>query len=216
MKSPTIIAVTLALAVMVSSCERGPQGREPETKLAAATVAADPGKVRELTASGADPNKVVDVDGRQQSPWFLALALLRDGHPEQTDVVLALLKAGADPKVVWGTDSTGPQKSFWQKLSGPGRQAGLTRHNPLSLAMRHPVAEVIKALLAAGADVHYADASLAGLVEANDVDMLHLLVDAGANVNSTASGVTPLLAAINSRNVALMTYLEEHGARENP
>jgi hypothetical protein len=29
-------------------------------------------------------------------------------------------------------------------------------------------------------------------------------------------GNTPLVAAIESRNVALMTCLEEHGAREKP
>jgi ankyrin repeat protein len=46
--------------------------------------------------------------------------------------------------------------------------------------------------------------------------MVHLLVEAGVNVNSRATAVTPLVAAIETRNVALMTYLEEHGARENP
>jgi hypothetical protein len=36
------------------------------------------------------------------------------------------------------------------------------------------------------------------------------------DLNTRAAAMTPLVAAIESRNVALMTYLEEHGAREKP
>jgi len=35
-------------------------------------------------------------------------------------------------------------------------------------------------------------------------------------VNCHPGANTPLTAAIETRNVALMTYLEEHGAREKP
>ena len=45
---------------------------------------------------------------------------------------------------------------------------------------------------------------------------MHALVEAGVDVNCRPSAVTPLVAAIEARNVALMTYLEEHGAREKP
>jgi hypothetical protein len=37
---------------------------------------------------------------------------------------------------------------------------------------------------------------------------------AGSNCHPSAN--TPLVAAIETRNVALMTYREEHGAREKP
>jgi len=43
-----------------------------------------------------------------------------------------------------------------------------------------------------------------------------VLVEGGVDVNSEATAITPLVAAIEARNVPLMTYLEEHGARENP
>jgi hypothetical protein len=36
------------------------------------------------------------------------------------------------------------------------------------------------------------------------------------NVNSQPGANTPLVAAIEAQNVALMTYLEPHGAREKP
>ena len=45
---------------------------------------------------------------------------------------------------------------------------------------------------------------------------MHALVEAGVDVNCQPTAVTPLVAAIEARNVALMTYLEEHGAREKP
>jgi ankyrin repeat protein len=53
-------------------------------------------------------------------------------------------------------------------------------------------------------------------VEAGEAEIVHLLVDAGVDVNTTAGATTPLLAAIDTRNVSLMTYLEDHGAREKP
>jgi hypothetical protein len=65
---------------------------------------------------------------------------------------------------------------------------------PVQIVMMNPNVEVIRALF----------------------DAVHLLVERGVDVNSPSGAITPLLAAIEARNVALMTYLEEHGAREKP
>ena len=53
-------------------------------------------------------------------------------------------------------------------------------------------------------------------MENGQSDIVHVLVEAGVDVNSRATAITPLVAAIQTRNVALMNYLEEHGAREKP
>jgi hypothetical protein len=42
------------------------------------------------------------------------------------------------------------------------------------------------------------------------------IVEAGVDVNVIGSATTSLVAAIEARDTALMTYLEQHGARENP
>jgi hypothetical protein len=53
-------------------------------------------------------------------------------------------------------------------------------------------------------------------VENGQVELVHVLVEAGVDVNTQATAITPLVAAIERRDVALMTYLEDHGAREKP
>lgn len=53
-------------------------------------------------------------------------------------------------------------------------------------------------------------------VENGQTEIVHILVEAGVDVNCHPSANTPLVAAIEARNVAIMTYLEEHGAREKP
>ena len=64
-----------------------------------------------------------------------------------------------------------------------------------------------------GAEVH-----LAGVIgdDASGRDLAGMLSEAGVDVNCRPGANTPLVAAIDARNAALMTYLEEHGAREKP
>ena len=210
------VGLVLVSALLTPSCERAPRGGAPELQLVEATAAADGAAVGRLLASGADPDKSVDVDGRSQSAWYLALRQVRPRRPETVAVALAMLKAGANPNAAWGTPRTGPKESFWQTFSGPSRRAGAGYENPLALAMDNPVPELIRALIAAGANPRTATSALAPAVEAGDVEIVHMLVEAGVDVNTTAAANTPLVAAIETRNVALMTYLESHGAREKP
>lgn len=216
MRFPWLAGALVICSLLPIACARPPQGGAAETQLAAATTAGDLAKVRQLLGTGADPNKVIEIDGRQQSAWFLALAALRARRSETVEIALAMLKAGANPRAVWGTDETGAQESFWQKFLGPSRQSGTGRHSPLVIAMRNPVPDVVRSLIATGFDPRDGGAVLESAVETGEVEIVHALVDAGVDVNTTAGAITPLLAAINTRNVALMTYLEEHGAREKP
>ena len=130
-----------------------------------------------------------------------------------------MLKAGADPNEVWGTNGSavGPRQSAWQRFfsEGGARQAGFGFDNPLRVAMWKD-ADLVRALVAAGFNPRNGNEALVSAVESEDADIVHALVEAGVDVNSRPSAVTPLVAAIEARNVALMTYLEEHGAREKP
>jgi ankyrin repeat protein len=215
------VAVVAACVLTLSSCDgrRAQNGGEPERQLAAATAAGDAARVSQLLASGADPNKVVRVDGDKQSPWFLALRQVRARRPELVDIVKSMLKAGANPNETWGTavGTVGPKQSAWQRFfsEGGGRQSGFGSDTPIHVAT-FPGAEVVRALVAAGFNPRDGNAALVSAVEAEDSEIVHTLVEAGVDVNCRPGANTPLVAAIEARNVALMHYLEEHGAREKP
>jgi ankyrin repeat protein len=68
----------------------------------------------------------------------------------------------------------------------------------------------------AGIDPRLGQAALVSAIEQGQTNITHMLVDAGVDVNCHPGANTPLLAAIEARDVALMTYLEAHGAREKP
>jgi ankyrin repeat protein len=214
-------AVVFGCALALASCATAaaPYGGEPEKQLAAATIAGDVGKVAQLLASGANPNKVVRVESDDESPWYLALYWVRERRPESVDIIKLMLKAGANPNEAWGTSGVGRRRdSAWRRFftSGNARQAGLGADNPMRLAMSHPVPGVVRALVAAGFNPRNGESALVDAVEYGNPDIVHALVEAGVDVNCYPGPNTPLVAAIEARNVALMTYLEEHGAREKP
>lgn len=219
---------TIANLALIASCAltlscgatRAQYGGEPEQQLAAATTAGDVAKVSQLLSSGANPNKVVRIGGDNQSPWFLALRQVRPRRPESVEIIGVMLKAGANPNEVWGTSagSVGPRQSAWQRFfsQGGARQAGFGVDDPMHVAMLNPVPDVVRALVAAGFNPRYGQSALVSAVEAGDSEIVHTLVEAGVDVNGQPGANTPLVAAIEARSVALMTYLEAHGAREKP
>jgi ankyrin repeat protein len=213
-------ALVAACALTLSSCatSHAQSGGEPERQLAAATTSADVAKVSQLLTAGADPDKVVEVNGDRQSAWFLALRQVRGSRPALVEIVKLMLKAGANPNEAWGTRvGSGPRQSAWRRFFSPGgaRQAGFGSDNPLYLAT-DPGSDVVRALVAAGFNPRYGDQALVSAVESEDSETVHTLVEAGVDVNCQPGPNTPLVAAIEARNLALMTYLEEHGAREKP
>jgi hypothetical protein len=134
------LIVSGALALPSCKAERARFGGEQERDLAAATAASDVGKVRQLLAAGADPNKMVLHEGLYHSPWEIALNQIRPKHPERVQIVQMMLKAGANPEWAWG-ESVG---------------RGITRRyprEPVMLAMLHPDADVVRALVQAKRDL---------------------------------------------------------------
>lgn len=214
-----LLAAMLAL-LATTSCrvERPPYGGGKEQALAAATIAADPAKVAEALKAGADPNRMVPVNGSQESAWYLALGQLRANRPETIAIVKTMLAAGASTSRAWGTstrDPRLPRESFWQRMRHV-RSSGTGDESAMRLAMMHPVPEVIRAFVAARFDPRDGEDALVDAIESGEIEIAHVLVDAGVDVNVHRGATTPLVAAIDARNVELMTYLEAHGAREKP
>lgn len=196
--------VVIAGLLVSASCEHAPFGGEPEGKLIQATAARDVAQVQKLLAAGANPNKMVPFEGLNHSPWEFALNQLRPKHPEDVEIIKAMLKAGADPMVAWGE----------------GQSRGITRRHPtepLLIVMLHPNAEVVRALLQAGMKSGWGEFALVNAIETGETEIAHLLVESGVNVNGQhGAALTPLVAAIEARDFKMMVYLEEHGAREKP
>jgi hypothetical protein len=207
MMARTAAAVVLTLAVSAMACGRiktPPRGGAPELELIKAAAALDVGKVKQLLASGAGTNGLVPFDRSEHSPWHYALTQLRPRKPETIAIAVLMINAGADPNAAWGGNYSDI------------RAAHIDEHLPIEMLMIHPVPEVARALVGAGMDVRLAGDALSMAVEAQEDAIVHILVDAGANVNANHMAVTPLVGAVNRRDYALMLYLEQHGAREKP
>ena len=195
-----IVVATMLLA----SCTHAPYGGEKESSLITATAAHDVAKVQALLDSGANPSAMVKYeDGLYESPWRLVLKQLRPKHPEDVAIVKAMLKAGADPALAWGEGQALSRKSLHQD-------------EPLIVVMMHQNAEVVRLLLDAGLKPQSGVQALVEAVDSGQSEIVHMLVEAGVNVNGASGARTPLLAAIEQRDAKLMAYLEEHGAREKP
>lgn len=205
MRSHAIALLIMASALGCSRVETPPYGGERESALVAATAANDVAKVQQLLASGADPNKMVPHEGRNQSAWRLALDNFRPGHAEQLEIVRAMLQAGANTDAAWGTSRGTSQRA-------PRRQDQI----PLLIAMQHPDPQLVRAILDAKRDALERGTALVMAIERRQTEIAHLLVDSGLDVNVHPGANTPLLAAIEARDEAMMIYLEQHGAREKP
>jgi len=202
-------AMVVLAAAGLTCCRPGQNGRrggESEQQLVAATVAGDLDRVKQLLASGANPNLMGSFEGHYQSPWKLALRRARPDRAGSTEVVRAMLAAGADPEVAFGDE---------RSRMGPNTYTALPLE-PMLEAVSHSSSGVVRALLDAGIDRRHGQLPLVLAVEQGETEIVHILVEAGVDVNCHPTANTPLVAAIEARNVALMTYLEEHGARENP
>ena len=172
-----------------------------------------------LLAAGADPNRMVPVQDRPQSPWYIALDQLRPKRPEAVEIIKAMLARGARPDRAWGTqrrrrDAAGAE-SFWKKFTSGSRADSTGGVSPLDIVMLHPVPEAVRALVEAGMDPRLGERALVTAIETGDDEIARILVEGGVDVNCHP-GPTPLVAAIEARNVAMMTYLEQRGAREKP
>jgi len=192
---------TAALIVAACNTNRNLYGGEPERQLLAATTALDVARVKQLLGAGANPNLMAPYEQLHHSPWEIALKHARPGHPEHVAIVQAMLDAHANPRWAYGEHTYKGTVRWYQDP-------------PLMIVGAVP--EIVRALMRAGLDPRDAEGALVEAVENRETDIVHVLVEAGVNVNTHPGANTPLVAAIKTRNMSLMTYLEEHGARERP
>jgi hypothetical protein len=204
-----LVAIVAAVLIAASACGKNAnaqRGAAPEERLMTAVVAADVDGVVKALAAGADPNRMVLLDGHYQAPWKIALHRLRPERPASAAIAQAMLAAHADPAVAWGEE--------------PSKRGGYSEQvtTPVLEAQFYGDAAAVRALLAAGLDPRSGEAETALVLacENRQMDVVRALVEGGVPVNTRHAASTPLIAAIEARDVAMMTYLEEHGARENP
>ena len=100
-------------------------------------------------------------------------------------------------------------------MSG-SRVASTAPRNPMAVLMRHPVPAAIRVLTATKFDRRLGQNALVEAIESGQDEIARILVDGGVDVNCRPGAITPLVAAIEARNLAMITYLEDHEARENP
>ena len=203
-----LLALVAAAAGSTVSCHREAalRGGAVEAQLLAATVAHDLGNVTRLLGLRADPNKMVpDKEGHLESPWRWVLRQWRSDRRDLEPIARAMLKAGANPELAWGESKLKFSSAY-----------GIRQTVPLLEAVTNDAPGIVRALLDVRLDRANGPLCLELAVENGQAEIVHMLVEAGVDVNTTRGPTTPLVAAIARRDVALMTYLEQHGARENP
>lgn len=188
-----------------------------EEQLIQAVIDGNSQQVKELLASGVNPN--VAISDEQESPLYLAIgdksyAECDGTHLEtrfragQTDLAKVLLEAGADPNL----------------------PSTIQLHTPLMEAARTGDIALAKILLEKGANLHAVSSTgmtaLHFAAAEGSAEMVQFLLSKGAHPNiattdapflniECAKGVTPLHLAASAGNAEAITYLLQAGAYIN-
>src|SRR6187399_2542647 len=89
----SLVAMGTAALIAAPGCsERPVAGGPQELALAQAAAAHDVAAVQRLLDAGADPNRVVQIDGGSRAPWAIALREVRPHQPDRVAIVKAMLK----------------------------------------------------------------------------------------------------------------------------
>ena len=104
-------------------------------------------------------------------------------------------------------DTDGP----WCEINQPTQYDKVT---PLQMAALHGHVDVVRMLVANGADVHYAvhESALNRAASNGHEEVVRILLDAGAYINAASLKTTPLGAAAANGEVSMMRYLLNRGA----
>ncbi len=138
-----------------------------------------------------------DIDIDTADAKYGYTPLLWASHNGNTQIVDALLSAGATPNVT-----------------------GKDGNTPLIWAVHKNNASIVKSLVSAGANVNVGNADnrvpLIWALQNNNTHIINLLASAGANVNvKDSNGNTPLEWAINDNNLTVLKILVVAGADVN-
>jgi ankyrin repeat protein len=180
-----------------------------ETPVMIAARSGKPAVVEQLIARGANVN-ARGARGQTALMWAAA--------QKHADVVKVLLAHGADVKAksdVWSEVMAVPPHGYLEY----NRAIPHGGDTALLFAARAGDIESATRLVAAGADVHDADAwgvsATAMAAHAGYDDLVEWLLENGADPNAARAGFSALHAAIMRRDVRMVTALVSHGADVN-
>ena len=153
--------------------------------------------VQLLLDAGAEVNV---VDKYNDSPLSAA-----SSWPGNIEVVKILLKAGADPNQV----GNGTRSALFN--------AATHGHAHVAQALLQARAHVEAATLGSRGNIDVKEVTpLIAAIEAGHFHVVHLLADAGADVNRPdSSGFTPLMGAARAGHAKMVQFLLERGARHD-
>lgn len=213
-----VIAVALLLAGVVVTAQDG--GPSSVDQFYAAIRGNELTRIAALIKEGADIN---GKDARGMTPLMHSAVV---GSPESMKL---LLDKGADPNVTNSAGSTAlmfsvtdiakvrlllDHRADVNVASSRGRTALFLA------AMSDGSADIVRLLIARGADVKTVDAlkmtTLHAATWGNDIETIRLLVDAGLDVNAAhIAGFTPLIHTASTGNAAAAKLLLAKGANVN-
>ena len=212
-----IVAALFVCTAVLSAQDAG----SPSDAFYSAIRQDDLTKLQALLKGGANPN-LSDPRGGA-TPLMYAAAI------GSVEAMTLLLDNGASAN---GANSVGATALMWAATDAAKVHLLLARgadakavsqrgRTALFLAARSDgSAEIVKRLIAAGADVHAVDGAKMTILHAaaagDDAETLRLIVNAGVGVNAVDfAGFTPLIYAASNRNVAAVRLLLAKGADVN-
>ncbi|MDP9193578.1 MAG: ankyrin repeat domain-containing protein [Acidobacteriota bacterium] len=156
---------------------------------------------------------------------------IEDGDLDAVTTLVEDEGASVETPIEYGEHSITPLlKASWDgdlpivhyliaKGANVNARAGDTKETPLMNAVTRDHTEVIKALLAAKADVTPRNSfdfnAFTSAVAAGNQEVAALLLDAGAKPDDGASGLTPLAFAVSTGNTEMIRFLVKRGADVN-
>ncbi|HEV3333790.1 MAG TPA: ankyrin repeat domain-containing protein [Bryobacteraceae bacterium] len=215
MRRTWMLSLVLGTACTLASAQSS------DEKLYTAVRSNDLAGLKSLLEHGVNANS---ADRREITPLMYAAEI---GSP---DAMKLLLEHGAE---VNAQNAFGSTALMWS-VSDPRKVRLLLDHGAdvnkvartgrtalIIAAFTDPSAEVARLLLSAGAKVDVMDrrkvTPLNAATFGNDTETIHLLIEADADMETadTFIGMTPLINAAGSRNLAAVKLLLEHGAKVN-
>jgi ankyrin repeat protein len=170
------------------------------------------------------------ADDERSAGTRFAVAI-EDGDLDAVKTLIEDEAASVDTPIDYGEHSITPLlKASWDgdlpivqylisKRANVNARAGDTKETALMNAVTRGHTEIVKALLAAKADVAPRNSfdfnAFTSAVAAGNQEIAGLLLDAGAKVDDGASGLTPLAFAVSSGNIEMIRFLVKRGADVN-